>query len=260
MVCGKSYPLCLFLLKTKKEKAYATAFDFILKATQINPLWIITDFEAGLINALKITFPLSKIRGCTFHFGQAVWKRGVQEGLFRHEDNVECRRLVKKVLNLTFYPLADIRAAYSEIKKEAQKLKDYSGIEKFFEYYQNTYLSDEITSDIASRYEPTFWSAHERILHDIPRSTNSVEGWHRSLNNSSFVKHPNIARFIEIIRIECEELRIALKQAQTGKYIFIGNQNFIKENKLKAVVRSYKIYTLSNFNVAINQVYTWSID
>jgi hypothetical protein len=49
------------------------------------------------------------------------------------------------------------------------------------------------------------------------------------------VSHPNIGKFIQIIRNECEKTRIALKQVQEGEYIFLSEQNFVKEAKLKAI-------------------------
>jgi hypothetical protein len=57
-----------------------------------------------------------------------------------------------------------------------------------------------------------------------------------------------------------KKTRIALKQVQEGEYIFLSEQNYIKEAKLKAILRSYKIYNKQQFNKALNKVYEWLIN
>jgi hypothetical protein len=87
-----------------------------------------------------------------------------------------------------------------------------------------------------------FWSCYDRVIFDIPRSTNAVEGWHRALNNSTSVPHINIAELIEIIRNVVEKVRVDLLQVQSGNTMLLSERNFKKEEKLRAVVKSYRIY------------------
>jgi hypothetical protein len=114
----------------------------------------------------------------------------------------------KKIFNLSFFPLEVIQNSFLEIKKEAEFLGVYESMKQFFEYYKSTYIIDNAEHVKCSMYELTFWSCHERIINDIPRSTNSVEGWHRSLNNYTFVSHPNIGKFIQIIKTNVKKIEL----------------------------------------------------
>ena len=46
---------------------------------QLNPKKIICDYEKAQYNAFKFHFTNAEIKGCWFHFCQAIYKRSVQE-------------------------------------------------------------------------------------------------------------------------------------------------------------------------------------
>jgi hypothetical protein len=39
------------------------------------------DFEAAAFNAVRNCFPNAQVKGCFFHFGQAIWRRVQRLGL-----------------------------------------------------------------------------------------------------------------------------------------------------------------------------------
>ncbi len=45
------------------------------------PKFVMSDFEQGLINAIKFVFPKTKVLGCYFHFVKALWNRANKIGL-----------------------------------------------------------------------------------------------------------------------------------------------------------------------------------
>lgn len=57
-----------------------------------------------------------------------------------------------------------------------------------------------VKKEISNEHRGTFilWSPCSRVLLNIPRTTNRVEGWHRSINQDYISHHPNTARFIEV--------------------------------------------------------------
>jgi hypothetical protein len=75
------------LLKNKTQVAYSDAFNK-LKTCAINeefnlkPREVITDFELAAINALREVFPGVVIKGCHFHFCQALKKKIKSIGKF----------------------------------------------------------------------------------------------------------------------------------------------------------------------------------
>jgi hypothetical protein len=71
---------CLFAFLPNKEKAsYQTVAQHLLKEDLIIPgstkiKTFTTDFEVGLINSFRETFPQIDIVGCFFHWAQAILK------------------------------------------------------------------------------------------------------------------------------------------------------------------------------------------
>ena len=46
------------------------------------------------------------------------------------------------------------------------------------------------------RFPHALWNVRGRTLADEPRTTNSLEGWHRRMKNSAGKAHPNLFEFI----------------------------------------------------------------
>ncbi|KAI0984578.1 hypothetical protein GJ496_009251 [Pomphorhynchus laevis] len=65
-VFGNLVPHVYILLPNKAEATYLEAFTILKTLLNISVSYIITDFEMGLINALKASFE-STMGGCTFH-------------------------------------------------------------------------------------------------------------------------------------------------------------------------------------------------
>ncbi len=71
---------CAYMvLPDKDSKTYATIFNqlkIILEINgSINVKQIIADFEAALVNQLKTAFFMAIIKGCWFHFNQAIIRK-----------------------------------------------------------------------------------------------------------------------------------------------------------------------------------------
>ncbi|KAG0441252.1 hypothetical protein DMUE_1192 [Dictyocoela muelleri] len=109
--------------------------------------------------------------------------------------------IARKLLNLTFFPLNELECEYYEIKNDLKCKGLFNEYETIFKYFEHTYFPIISTNENTNRYTPVFWSCYDRIINDIPRSTNAVEGWHRAINNSTTISHPNLARFIIILKI-----------------------------------------------------------
>ena len=67
----------IILMQTKDEKSYREVFGKLSdvameKNVRLNPKLALEDFEKGSTNALKYHFPNVEIKGCWFHYRQAV--------------------------------------------------------------------------------------------------------------------------------------------------------------------------------------------
>ena len=47
-----------------------------------------------------------------------------------------------------------------------------------------------------------FWNVHDRVVNELPRTNNAVEGWNRKMQSAVACHHPNIWKFISILKRE----------------------------------------------------------
>ena len=58
------------------------------------------------------------------------------------------------------------------------------------------------------------WNVHQRVIEDLPRTNNSVEGWHRGSQQSVDCYHPSVFKLVMYFCKEQDkvEIEIALKK------------------------------------------------
>ena len=88
------------LLKDKSAETYYQMFATLrrkLAALNLifNPTSQMIDFETGILPTLAQHFPNSTVKGCNFHFCQAVWRKVQNLGLVPHYKTGTARRIVK---------------------------------------------------------------------------------------------------------------------------------------------------------------------
>jgi len=58
----------------------------------------VVDFEAAVWDALRQEYPDATIKGCTFHFSQAIWRKVQDIGLARaYREKRKLHRLIRYV-------------------------------------------------------------------------------------------------------------------------------------------------------------------
>lgn len=66
-------PLVYVLLMSKTENTYTTMFRLIkAQIPNWNPIKIVIDFERAVIKSIQTVLPTTEIKGCYFHFSQAL--------------------------------------------------------------------------------------------------------------------------------------------------------------------------------------------
>jgi hypothetical protein len=196
---GKFLPLVHCFMKNRKKESYDIIFNYIKKECQsLDPKYIIIDFEKATYNSLKEKFPGVKLSGCLFHFGQILWRRLQNFGLQnRYKNDFYFKHKIKMIFSLAFVPLPSLTAMFSILDTFLKKEND-KDILKFLFWFQINYME---ISDNGSPNNPIFWNVYDGIMLKIPRTTNSLEGYHRHLNNIISVKQLTIKQIgVELIR------------------------------------------------------------
>ncbi|XP_078343061.1 uncharacterized protein LOC144628821 [Oculina patagonica] len=125
-------------------------------------------FEKALWNCLKEVLPDVTVKGCVFHWTQALWRKIQDLGLqasYQSDDGTF--KYLRKIMALPFLPASEIPAMFTRLKVEATT----EPLQKFVEYVDNTWIQ-------STTWPPSCWSVYKKQI----RTNNDVEGWHNGLN------------------------------------------------------------------------------
>ena len=91
----------------------------------------------------------------------------------------------------------------------------------FLVYYESTWLG---ITQRGRRRRPIFdvdvWSVYTRVQDNLPRTNNSLEGWHHAFKRRLNITHPTVLKLLKVIRNEQAANEILKEQASMG----IGTQ------------------------------------
>lgn len=81
--------LCLFFTQKRDCSLYKKMFSELKNSAEeigclFNPLSIVTDFELSAINAYKFHWPGAELKGCFFHYSQAIIRWAFKNGYKLH--------------------------------------------------------------------------------------------------------------------------------------------------------------------------------
>ena len=176
---GWHMPLVYGLLPGKTEVLYTDFFDHLDSLAQSDPQSILCDYEKGLHNALHSIVPSATIRGCYFHFKQALGRK-MQAFELVPEYKVlasPVRKWFKIIGALPFVEPSTVDV-WPDIVNSVP-----SEMHEFISYFERTWLGSPSTVPIFDRF---LWTQFDSVLAGLPRSNNIVEvgimafspGWH----------------------------------------------------------------------------------
>ncbi|XP_071088815.1 uncharacterized protein [Haliotis cracherodii] len=203
LVDGKMFPVAFSLLPNKTKQTYVRLFTLLKDVVgartgvDLSPDIIQTDYEAAVISAISDVFPASSVRGCFFHYAQALWRLVVDRGLSRdYTDNPAVQTHIRRAAALPLLPLAEVQDAWIEVMEQGP---DGQQIIRF---------NDDVTStwvDFNATFLRALWNQHENT---DPCSNNHLEGFHNGLKKRMLRAHPNIFQFVkELKKIETADRR-----------------------------------------------------
>ena len=92
------------------------------------------------------------------------------------------------------------------------------------------------------------WNVYERVLRDLPRSNNSIEGWHRAFNNRVSVKHPSVTKLAQCIVREQSKFELDIERIRVGQQPKPKRKIYANlDARLKRVVATYSIENINDY-------------
>ncbi|CAF4878989.1 unnamed protein product, partial [Rotaria socialis] len=196
---------------------------------------------------------------CLFHFSQAVCRQVQSKGLTTKYNEDEVFRLnVKELIALTFAPLDQIITSFDLI---CDQFDDDAN--DLVEYFEKTCTGEPKRSG-TGRKKPQFdhklWNIHDRVVATVPRSNNSVEGWHNAFASRVAISHPTIVKLGEKIRREQSKFEVGMAKILQGHNIKTKKACYRKlDERITRLANSFDPTQLDQFlkNMAAN-ITLWS--
>ncbi|CAF4910082.1 unnamed protein product [Rotaria sp. Silwood1] len=164
-----------------------------LEEDDFEPILILTDFEPGTIKSVQSMFHEVLHKGCLFYFSQCIWRQIQSRGLStKYQDDEHFDLNVKKLISLAFVLLVDVVKSFDLI---AENFDDDA--EDFIDYFEKVWIGEPKQREIGQKkpqFEHALWNLYDRVVSDLPRSNNSVEGWHNAFANRVSITHPSIPK------------------------------------------------------------------
>ena len=157
----------------------------------MKPKTVTTDFEAPLFKAVGEQFSNARRIGCKFHFKQALRRKLIN--LDFAADDVQ--RLMRPgcLDRIRETEKVSIGETLNALRHE-NEIEDDEKWKSFCDYFSHTWIRGCIPFDT--------WNVSEQQGNDdeLFATNNAMECFNRQLNSSFSSAHPNIFRFIEVIR------------------------------------------------------------
>ncbi len=184
---GEPMPIVYCLLKSKKKEVYSEIFRVISyniqrivpRGFRIRTAAMMMDFESAERNAFSEVFPAIRVRGCTFHFGQALIRKVTNIGLkvqYADKDSL-VRAWIRELLALPFLPSYMIRDVWNGYLNDPRNITDKAG-QLFPPTDPQTW---QILMDYSQYFVKTWLSRVDDWNHysnDSHRTNNIPEGFH----------------------------------------------------------------------------------
>lgn len=226
---GHMIPLIYLLLPDKSSKTYQICFEILCAEAKkrnltFNPAIVQIDFEQAVIKAINAVFPNTEIKGCLFHFSQAIWRRAKKYGLSGKNYKGQVKKIIRLIMALPFLKLNDVIKVWKNICAKIDKIR-ILGLSRLKKYCSRTWLSTR------SLFPLIMWNQYCSKGDNI-RTNNHLEGWHNGLNQHMLQKHPNIYKLINILKNEQSYYNNTVKLIQNNCQPPKQKKKFINRNKL----------------------------
>ncbi|XP_003742493.1 uncharacterized protein LOC100908453 [Galendromus occidentalis] len=203
---GQMQALVYFLLPDKSKATYNRVFamlkEYALSVGKVfQPTTVQLDFEVVCLNAIQESFPGAGVKGCNFHFCQALWRKAQELGLQPYYGDRAVNRFLKCVAALSLVPLEEIDEAWLQIDSDSPSADHpaFRALDRFKTYFISTWLENE------SVFPRVLWNHYRNFG---ARTTNHIEGWHHALNGRVGKRHVNLFEIVSHLQKESTAIKL----------------------------------------------------
>jgi len=181
-------PTTWVLMKNRSMKDYNCVLMTLKAVAQrnsiiLNPRTVMIDFELAAMNSYILNFPNIKVKGCHFHFGQAIFRKFSSHFKCEYHEHQAVRDWFSRVFVLALIPEHVVEHYWTNnllLSKPAELDGDKWLL--FCNYFQRTYLCQQIRSQ-QSLFKPEMWTVTLYYWRHILRQLLSSMSPRRTIQN-----------------------------------------------------------------------------
>jgi hypothetical protein len=166
------------------------------------------------------------------------------------------------LIAIAFVPVRDVIQAFELLENEFADAAD-----EFVYYFEKTWIGErkkrgKLSNQTAlfiinfclgsGRKKPLFvhelWNVYDRVVVDLSRSNNAVEGWHNAFANRVLISHPSVSKLANKIRQEQSKFEIDIEQVRQGHEPKPRKASYRKlDDRIKRLVQAYDNNDLAQY-------------
>ena len=188
-----------FATKQNTSHVHRELFNRLNDFGNQNPVDLLVDYEKAAINAVQNINNRIQVKSSFYHLSSNVWKRIQQFGLqqrYNDDQDQEFALNLRMLCATAFLPPAQVIEGFENLAGNLRNLYD-DEVDELLEYFEDNYVGRFRRN--APRRPPLFaldlWNMFHRTDDELPRTNNSVEGWHRSFQAHVSSCHPVFGSF-----------------------------------------------------------------
>ncbi|GMR45789.1 hypothetical protein PMAYCL1PPCAC_15984 [Pristionchus mayeri] len=187
-----SFLLMAALLPSKAASEYILLFEFLFSIFSdmnfpLRGVRIVSDWETGIIKAIRTTLPMATHQGCSFHALKCINNKISSYGLnaFARSHPV-VRVWFNRIRASIFLPRVYIDQCGLLVVPVSNVHPAYTAAHNFLEYFKSEWMS-----------QPEAMVC--KFMVDRHRTTNLVESWHRGLLSHFLGHHPPLMELVKFL-------------------------------------------------------------
>lgn len=251
---------CIFsLLPSKTTEVYEVLLKEILKLTKgALPKVFMIDFELGMLKALNNVFVGVEVKGCYFHWKQAIFRKMQKSNILNaYNTNAQFQEGVKKLYALVCVPEGYVAEVFSSITIWFQEHCNIPEATSLLQYFEKTWTGKCSRGRVVKDpiLPPKLWNHFKGILDGEILTNNSVECWNREWKNS-LPRKPSVWDVLDAFCVEVANSDLRRKEILKKITIDSRKPNSLHRNEsLKELMQSFKRSKIEEFLNAIVQFF-----